>query len=44
MREKMELMRETVVVVVIVIFDVSVVEGVVIFVVNIAILLVVPKS
>ena len=44
MREKMELMRETVVVVVIVIFDVSVVEGVVILVVNIAILLVVPKS
>ena len=44
MREKMELMRETVVVVVIVIFDVSVVEGVVILVVNVAILLVVPKS
>ena len=44
MREKMELMRETVVVVVIVIFNVSVVEGVVILVVNIAILLVVPKS
>ena len=44
MREKMELMRETVVVVVIVIFDVSVVEGVVILIVNIAILLVVPKS
>ena len=44
MREKMELMRETVVVVVIVIFDVSVVEGVVILIVNIAMFLVVPKS